>query len=187
MTSYAPNFTPRWRGKYVAAGVEHTIQLRTARGASFAALDTAGPHVSDVFSAFASLLADDFAWISAEIALTDSDVFSPGTIAPGVTGTVDATTFSPIQKITATSFTGRSPGSRGRVSLYGVQWFVDVSGVDASNGVVTTAEFGGVGTAAGLLSSFFAANNGLPSAFPGRATIKENDHLLRLVRRGIIS
>lgn len=192
MTTYAPNFTPRARVKYNVAGVDHTVQLRGARGTSFGAMQGKIEFLYDIFNVWADTLASDFSWVSADIALTDDDVFNPAS-PPGNTpsGGLSPASFSPIRKITSTAFTGRAAGSRAAIYLYGVFWPQDIgTGVndDAFNGVVTNGEDPRIGSTITLLVAAGAsAGSGLPAVWHSRATIKPNDFLLHKVRAGIIS
>lgn len=185
MTSYAPNYTPRARLKYQAAGIEHTIMMRAARGAS-APLDAQVGSIRACFNIMADSLADDFAWISAEYALTDSDDFFPRGLPAAVTGGQPIANFSLKQRCTSTNWNGRVVGSRAAIYLYGIFW-TDGLGEVADNGRVTTAELVEVGSVATELSGQAHAGNGLQAIFHQYANIKVNDHLLKLLRRGTIS
>lgn len=187
MTTYAPNFSPRYKAHYTVGGIDHTIQIRGSRGDDITLMLARGALLHDAFNAFAAQLYDDFAWISAELALTDSDVFIPATTPAAVTGTIDPTTVSPVQRIKALTFSGKAAGSRARFSLYGIT-FDDISdGSVGGDGTVLTAESAAVGTVATLASGNWRAASGGTAVFPGRATYKENDHLLKLVRKGTIT
>jgi len=186
MTSYAPNYTPRLRLKYQAAGIEHTIMMRAARGTSAGGLDAQKGSIRACFNFGASLLASDFAWISADYALTDSDDFFPTTLPAAVTGGQSAATFSLKQRCTSTNFNGRVSGSRAAIYFYGF-WWEDGLDTAGDNGRVTPGEESFVGTIATELSGQAHAGNGLQAIFHQYANIKVNDHLLKLLRRGTIS
>lgn len=186
MTTYAPNYTPRVRIKYTAAGIEHTISMRAARGTDAAGLDAQVGSIRACFNFMADKLADDFAWISAEYALTDSDDFFPRGLPASVAGAVDPITFSLHQRVTSTNFNGRVAGSRAAIYFYGIWWSRD-SGEPADNGRVTPLEDADIGTVATELSGQAHAGNGLQATFHQYANIKVNDHLLKLVRKGTIS
>lgn len=187
MTSYAPTFTPRLRVHYIAAGVEHSIQVRYPRGTTGASLAANVDAINAIFGYVTGALADDFEFTSAEYALTDEDVFTACAPPVAVTGTIDAATFTPIQKIVGTTFSGRSPGSRAKFTMFGLFWEEETLGNAADNGLITAAEVAAIGSVATYATGHFMANSGLAAVFYQKATIKPNDHLLRLVRRGIIS
>jgi hypothetical protein len=187
MTTYAPTFTPRYRSVYVAAGVQHTIQIRGPRGENLTQMTDRGSNLYSVFNNLADYLADDFEWISSDVALTDEDTWQPTTNPLAVTGLVDATTFTPIHKITGTTFSGRSPGSRARLTVFGLKWPFLTSGNISENGIVTATELAEVGDAVAICTAHFCAGSGLSAAFYNRVTVKPNDLLLKDVRRGIIS
>ena len=194
MTTYAPNFTPRLRVKYVPARLQHTIQVRGPRGTSFALMSNRCAVIHDVFNLWAPKLANDFAFISAEVALTDSEIWYPTDPPAAVTGSLAPSTFSPTQKITSTSFAGKAADSRARLSLFGIRWVQGnpldeaPSTFDGSyNGVITPAENALVSnTVTAITTQFFAVSGEATRWYP-RATIKINDHLLKLVRRGTVS
>jgi len=171
----------------VAAGVQHTIQVRFPRGTTGSSLASDVSAVHDLFQALNGALPSDLAFTAAEYALTDEDTFTPCAPPDAVTGALDPADYSPNQKITGTTFSGRSAGSRARVTVFGVFWDVNDPASPAKNGIVTAAEVAAIGTAAAVCSTHFVANSGLAAAFAAQATIKENDHLLKLVRKGTIS
>lgn len=185
MTSYAPNYTPRVRVKYLAAGIEHTIMMRAARGSSAGSLDAQVGSIRACFNFGAGLLVDDFAWISAEYALTDSDDFFPRSLPAAVTGTQPVTELSLKKRIRSTNFNGRVSGSRAAIYFYGFVWD-DGFEMAADNGRVTPTEESFIGSIATELSGQAHAGNGLQAIFHQYANIKENDHLLKLLRRGAI-
>jgi len=188
MTTYAPNFTPRLKLRYLAGGIEHTIQVRAPRGTAFAAVEALGPDVRDCFLAIKATIYADFAWISGEVALTDSDIFLPCTVPLGLVDNVAVVaTSSAVQRISGLTFSGRAPGSRARFTMYGSKILDDAAGLAGSNGVIVTAELAGIGTIAAIASANFVAGSGAAAIFPGRGTYKPNDHLLKLVRKGTIA
>lgn len=186
MTTYAPNFTPRARLKYVAAGIEHTIMMRGPRGATADDLGDQFGSIRACFNFGATFLADDFAWISAEYALTDSDIFLPRDVPAAVSGTIDPTTMGLKQRVTSTSFNGRVAGSRAQIFFYGFKWTEGI-GNPADNGRVTVAEAAFIGSIVSELSGQAHAGNGQQARFNGYANIKVNDFLLSKVRKGTIS
>src|SRR5690349_16402871 len=194
MTTYAPNFTPRLRVHYVACGLQHTIQVRAPRGTGAGPLSDRRGVIHDIFNLWAPKLCTDFAFISAEYALTDSELFTPIDPPFPVTGTKGPGLYSAKQKVTSTNFAGRAATSRARFSLFGILWIQDIiaDALDAEddgsrNGIVTPAENALVADTATAATSQFFANSGEATSWYPRATIKTNDHLLKLVRRGTIS
>lgn len=188
MTSYAPNFTPRLKVHYTAGGINHTIQIRAARGTNFADMQAHVNNVRALFVPLISVIYDDFLFTAAEIALTDDDVFNPAT-APTSPGTtlIDPATKSAMARIRGLTFTGKAPGSRARFTLYGIFLPTDTAGDVSGDGKITGVESSPVTTIATLATSAFHAGSGAAAVFPPVATYKENDHLLKLVRKGTIS
>lgn len=193
MTSYAPNFTSRYRVKYNVCGIDHTIQLRKAIGATAGETALLAGTVNAIFTAAAGSLqlADDFTFLSAEQADEDSDVFYPSTLPDPVVGTVALSLFTPFQKVTHTRFQAKARGSRTSIEMYGLLWEYASVGADADavgyDGKVSVAERAFVGTIAALLNSQAFANSGGPTTWYSRATIKINDFWLRAVRSGGIT
>ena len=191
MTSNAPTFSPRYRATYVAAGIQHNIQLRGLRGRTFLQMQSDGVILHDIFNNFATQLADDFAWLSADIALTDSDVWNPAEPPAAVTGVVEVAQFTPWQKITGTRHSGRAPTSRASYTMFGIHWDLANTGSDISqvayNGIITAAEHAGVAANVLLANAYMRAASGTAATWYSRMTVKPNDALLRLVRKGIIT
>lgn len=186
---FAENFTGRYRAKYRAAGIEHTIMVRFGRGGSLSAIGSAGAALlHNIFSALDTELADDFEWISAEASEADTDFFSPAATPLAVTGARDFVTenWSPVKRVSGLTFSGRAPGSRARVTMFGINVNNITTAQIGGDGIVTPAELAGVATVASLLQGSVVANSNESAFFYGRATHKVNDHLLKLVRRGLI-
>jgi hypothetical protein len=190
MPDYAPTYTPRLRVKYRAAGVEHTMLLRAARGASMATTISQRESIfHGIFNAVASLLADDFTFITEDWAATDSDVFIPtGSLPAAVTGALATTTWTPEQKVTATTLSGKgTDGVKIHVAMYGLYWDRNDKTAPAANGLVTPGESTPVDNAIAAISGATTTISGTVATFYNQATIKTNDRLLKLVRRGTIS
>jgi len=188
MTTYAPTFTSRWRGKYIAGGIQHTIQLRGARGATFSTMDGYKDRAREIFASLAAYLYDDFAWIQADVALTDTDEFTPSE-TPSVTvpGTIDGSVLAPIQRIKGLTFSGRATGSRGRFTMFGLHFADLATGSIGGDGLIRPAEVANIAAVVVTANTYFHAGSGALATWHDQATYKENDHLLKLVRRGTIS
>lgn len=188
MTTYAPNFTPRYKLTYRAGGITHTIQVRGVRGATLATMDAVGAQLSACFNALpAGNKFADLTALSAETALTDSDVFVPAIFVALTVGTLVVSAYSPRARIRGLTFNGRAPGSRAKFTIFGYRQPDELAATEGGDGQILTAEAAAVGTIAGLATTHFRANSGEAAVFAGRATYKENDHLLRLVRKGTIT
>lgn len=192
MTSYSPSYTSRYRAHYHVCGIDHTIQLRKALGATPGETALLAGTVGAIFSAFASALASDFAFTDAEQADEGDDVFYPSPVPPPVTGLMAVDNYTPFQKVTHTRFNCRAPGSKSSIEMYGILWFYANEADDplsiGYDGVATAAEVPAVGTVAGLLNTQAFANSGNPSSvWQPRALIKVNDFWLKAVRSGGIT
>jgi hypothetical protein len=137
------------------------------------------------------LLPTDFAWQGEFYIPQDTDVEGgTGYGGPGsIVGAVSPALYTGVMKVTATSFTGRSSASNTKLELFGVFWDPsDVAG-PAANGKVETGESSEVAAAVAALntSAQTHAIDGTTAFFHPYATIKPNDKLLKLVRRGLIA
>ena len=188
MTTFAPTFTSRWRGTYKVGGIQHTLQLRGPRGATFATMDGYKDRAREIFTAVNTYLCDDFEWISAEVCLTDTEEFLPATLpSPPAGGLIDGSVLSARARIRGTTFSGKAPGSRARFTMFGIMLADYATGAAGADGILTTAEVPGIASVLSTAATYFYANSGGLASWHNRATYKENDHLLKLVRRGTIS
>jgi hypothetical protein len=191
MTTYSPDYTGRYRAKYVSAGVVHVAQLRKFRGATVSQITDLAGTMQSVFATWAADLPTDFAWISAEYCEQDSNLFIPTSTPAAVTGVRAPSGYTPLQKITSTTFAGRAPGSKARLSIFGVFW--EETNIEADdntkayNGIIESAEDARIATTKGLLDSQWSANSGVNAVTYARATVKINDYWLRQVRKGTVS
>lgn len=189
MADYAPNFTPRWIVRYRAAGIEHDIMVRVARGIAGDGIRIAGdPIIGDIFPNLATILAEDFEAIAAWYIEQDSDVRVLSTTGVAVSGAWDFTPASGVQKVTAATFSGNAAGSKVRYSVYGLNLSQDLASNQAGDGIVTGAELSVIADVVSDLNASTAvrAINNVRPVFYNRVTVKVNDHLLKLVRRGLI-
>lgn len=192
MADFAPNVTARYRLHYNVAGRVHTIQSRGVRGIDVSTLQADGAtYLRAVFAALATLMADDLAFVSAEYALTDSDLFFPAAIPTAVTGGVAVATFTKMDSITHLTFSGRgSLGSKVNQKVYGVQVNADLLPVNLwSDFVVNSSELAAVANAVTAFNTspsgrIVAIDNSVPT-YRARATVKVNDFWLRKVRQGL--
>jgi len=190
MANYAVTATPRVIATYISAGIQHTMECRRPRGeAPATSINNAHATMADFSGAFASLLPTDFLFVDSVYIPQDSDVSTPsGSLPGGPTGLIDPATYTGVMKVTATTMSGKSNGSKTKISIFGVFWDPsDVAG-PAANGKVTIAEDATVATAHTNLNSVAPtyAIDGTIATFHPYATVKPNDKLLKLVRRGLI-
>lgn len=186
MTTYAPNFTPRVKVKYQACGIEHTIQFRKQRGATASDMTGVRDQIRALFNIWVAALADDFTFLEADYALTDSDDFISMALPTAIVGLVAAGDYALQQRVTHTNFNGKAAGSRASVFLYGILWEQGL-GTDADNGRTLPGEDARVTTSVTLLSSHLFAGSGAVASPHNYANIKVNDRLLKLLRTGAIS
>jgi len=189
MADFAPNVTPRYKAHYRAAKHVHVIQFRGVRGSTFANMELLGTtHAHALFNALAPNLFDDFAWISAEIALTDSDFFFPAATPTAVTGAQLLANASAADEITHITFSGRgSLGSRVSLHVYGTNFDVDTAPPGGfADFIISAAENAAVAAALatlpGVPTIVAIDNSGI--AWRQQVTLKLNDYWLRVKRKG---
>lgn len=187
MTTYAPNWTPRYKAGYKVGGINHTLTLRAPRGTDVAGVTALATVAHDVFNAMAAQLMDDFTWTDASYALTDSDVFVPTAPPAAVTGAISTAAQAIKDRISPLTLTGRSASGRARVSLYGISLGVGAGSFAATDFIVTEAEYPAMGDAIDVLQAGAVGNAGEVTTWHRTGTVKPNDRLVKLVRRGIVS
>jgi hypothetical protein len=189
MPDFAPNVTPRYVLKYHVAGRDHNIMMRTQRGTSFALTESYGQQLfGDLFDNLNSQMADDLAFVSAIVALTDDNLFFPAAVPTAVVGALALAGFSGQDRITHVTFAGRgSLGSKVNMHVYGVQLTPDVvPAAPESDFVLTAAESAFIAAPIAVLvanSHIRAIDNTTPGWY-SRATIKPNDFWLKRLRNG---
>ena len=189
MPDFAPNVTPRYRLKYNAVGRKHTIIFRAARGTVFSAMEAVGQDAAEaIWNANATNIASDFQYLSADVALTDSDLFLPAALPTAFTGGNAVTGFSKQDGISHVTFGGRgSAGSKVHWQAYGYAFAPDVTpSVAESDFVLQRAEFTTIDTAyTGLAAvSGLRAIDKSAIIFYAYALLKVNDYWLRRLRAG---
>lgn len=187
MPDYAPNATPRYIVRYKSAGFEHHMLVRAQRGSSASATISNGrAAVAGLAAALQSLLPDDFVFLEEKYALEDSDIFLPtGGLPAQPTGAQDIADYTPVMRGTATTFSANGAGIKYHISVFGVFWDPsDVAG-PAANGAVDSGEDATVASALTFLATATGMRNvaNSPITFYPRATVKPNDHYVKLARR----
>lgn len=191
MPDFAPNVTGRYKLHYRVVGRSHTIQVRIARGAIFADIvNNSRAYLLALFTALAPNLCDDLAFVSAEAAITDSDLFFPAATPTAVAGTIAIAGYSGQDSISHLTFSGRGAfGSKVNVKVYGWQANPDTLPVNqASDFVLLATESAAIANAITALNGSPAtvvAIDNSPPTYHSRATLKVNDFWLRRVRQGL--
>lgn len=190
MPDFAPNVTPRYKLHYRAVGRSHTTQVRGARGASFLSMEATGRAAfNSVFNALAAAMPVDLAFLSAEVALTDSDVFVPAALPTAVVGVQALATYTKQDSITHLRFSGRgSLGAKVNLSVFGRSFNPDILPAGPENDfLITPGELADVTAAITALqgTSGLVAIDNSPISWRTSATIKVNDAWLRKVRQGL--
>jgi hypothetical protein len=186
MADYAPNFTPRYRVRYISQSKSHNMTFRVARGTT----DPTGiaGKVESFLAAIQGHLYTDWTVISATFALEDSDIFLPAPAPASPTGAASLVGVRVSASAVHISFPGRSTsGGRAIVYVYGSNYAPNT--VDAEDddfrrtGAEEAAIAGGV-TALNELSPALVANDNGSATFYDYVNTKFNDHWVRKLRQG---
>lgn len=190
MTTYADNFTHRVRGSYIAMGIPHRWQVRAIGTGSFTDIqaNTIAETLNNYVLSFEATLCSDWAWTGWEYAARNTDVFIPFTpsLTDTIVGIADFSATGKRKRISACNQAGRGATGSARMYWWGILTS-DVQTTDkASDLVLTSAEITGLPGATGIINGALGTSSGAPATFYERLTYKENDRLVRLVRRGLI-
>lgn len=188
MPDFAPSATPRYVAHYRAAGVNHSVMTRGHRGETTIGTEARARNVlTQLFGAFASILAFDFQWTEAFYIPQDSELSFASEVPPAVVGSIFVTDMSPQDKITSWTFAGKSSaGSKARISCYGMQYTPDTPAPSIfKDFIVLASESAIIQDAVDALNGneVPGIDNGVVLWYP-RCTLKVNDHWLKEVRSG---
>jgi hypothetical protein len=188
MTTFSPDFSPRYKVDYVAAGFVHSAQFRIARGNTWNLLNLLNVvgAIQAFYDALQPLLPEDFAINSCSIAEQDTNVFNPTDQIPVVVaGAKPLADYSPYARATATTFTGRDAPSPVHVEQYGPLWLVSTPTGIAGNGKVNATESTPISQAISALSGgpFSSTSGNGGTIWKSYATVKVNDYWLKRVRK----
>lgn len=187
MTTFAPTFTPRYKAHYHAAGIDHSMTIRGQRGESQTAVENRGDSIGFIFALWNSFLADDFAYLFAEYCPQDVDVFVPARLPVYLpVGEVPTGDMTVRERITGTTFSGKSSNGRARFTLFGIRWVDAPIDPTSQDFKVTAAEDARIASTVTEANGKFQSAGNLPATFHNQATIKEWDNLVKLARRGLV-
>lgn len=191
MPDFAPDVTPRYIAKYHVASLEHSIMVRFARGSTeLDNVSEANIILNGAFEAVATLLANDFAWVSAEYIPQDTNVSHPVATPDAVTGLFDLEDFTIQDKISHLTISGRgTAGGTVHWQMYGLQFNPDSIGGGASvDFVFHTGEVTAVDNAASAFAraSIRTVDQTKPTIRSDK-TWKVNDFWLKRARKGGIT
>lgn len=189
MPDFAPNVTVRYVLKYTSVGRAHSIMMRTQRGTGFALAESYGQALfNNLFTSLAPAMPVDLSFISAAIAVEDSDLFFPAATPTAVVGALALNLFSKQDSISHITFSGRGTfGSKVNMHVYGVQTNPEtLPALPENDFVITAAESAFYAAAIAVLTAdthVRAIDNSQP-AWRAQVTLKVNDFWLRKVRQG---
>ena len=191
MPTYADNYTFRVRGAYVAAGIQHKMKVRGNSVISgLAAAEQYANSLNDYISNFEADLWTDWSWLGWEYADPNTDIwvpFNPVLTGGDPTGTQNPASYTAVKKAMGITHSGRVAGSRARLYWFGARVLDEAVGAVGGNGVISSGEFAGLDAATTLATDTFRGGNGNAAIFYNRLTVKVNDDVLKLVRRGTIT
>lgn len=183
---FAPNVTPRYRVRYVSAGIAHSWTFRAARGSNPGDVQNSVNTLLEALeAALLDVLPGDFHATAADYAVEDSDVFSIPLIPPTFNGGENAVSaYSPFQRITEATFKGRGNGSKGSFGIFGVFVNQSTAAGYGGNGRIDLGESAiwdaALAVLQGSTSLYTIAN--APISWYNFITVKPNDHWVKKVR-----
>lgn len=191
MPDYAETATPRYLADYRCGGLEHTFQVRGFREEpeNTTVLRATGM-LFNWLNALTSVLAEDFAWLSARYIPQDSNVSHVADTPLPVVGTVPVANLSPMDKISALRFPAKSSReSRSYISVFGFNFSPDTTPPTVQSKFklyATEAAF--IATAIDALNAAGAAAiDGGSLRWYNYCTFKPHDHYMPDVRQGLVT
>lgn len=187
MPDFSPDYTFRYKVKYVAAGITHDFVVRSGiltSGGETEAGDLANA-VGQYFAAIESQLVADFEFLVASWAYAGSNIFVPTDAIPAQpTGVIAVNTLSGRRRATAFNMAGRGSGEGScRLYFFGLAFSDSAPGDAGSNAVIDVEDFPAVADAKAIADASFRASDGQSGIYYPRFTTKVNDRTLRLIRR----
>jgi hypothetical protein len=188
VADYAPNYTPRLRVRYKAAGRIHTQTWRFVGTGATPDITAAIAAVNNYYSAISPSMLSDWTLVGAAAAGRDSNIFVPVT---GVVFGTGPTPFDPADRAVtalALSFVGRTVlGLRAVVYQYGTA-FSDIGVAGVGNDFrIYAAEDSNIANAITALQGAGATlcgNDGDAISWYPYVNLKVNDYWLHRVRSG---
>lgn len=186
MPDFAPNYTFRYRVKYVGNGHTHHLLWRYAPSTTVAALPAIRLQVQDFLNAVgpANFYAD-FTILGADYALADSDIFLPAVPVPVFSGTFVLTGRPESAEAAALSFPGKSSlGQRAIFFLFGTI-FQPATAAGVLDFRILASENANISDAVDVLDAtdpVLVANDGVEVNWYPYANFKYNDYWVRQVR-----
>lgn len=186
MPDFAPNYTFRYKVKYIGNGHAHHMLWRYAPATTIASLPGIRLQVQDFLNALdPANFYNDFNILGADYALADSDVFLPAVPIPAFSGSVSTAGRPDSAAASALSFPGRSSlGHRATFFLFGTI-FQPVTAAGALDFRVLGTENANISDAVGILNDTdppITANDGVEVVWYPYANMKYNDYWVRQVR-----
>jgi hypothetical protein len=189
MPAYAPNFTPRLKVRYHAAGANHTQTWRFPQvGVAGINLAASVAAIQGVYDLLTPIMFDDWTVLDVSYANINSDVFLPTSGLTAI-GTVSALGVNGTRKAQAVSFVGRSAaGGPAKIAQFGVDTgiFVDIEAADFRISPGENVTIDGV---IALLNTYaspllICANDILGITWKSYANTKPYDFWVKKVRSG---
>jgi hypothetical protein len=189
MTSYAPNFTARFRVRYHAANANHVQTWRyPANGTLGIGTAAAQAAIQAYYDLIASDLYDDFAVISCAYAVEDTDIFLPYSSIT-VTGGTALPVGDVSVKAGAISLVGRTAGGQpAKIFQYGFSASNRGTG-ESQDFRINPGESASIDAAVEFLNALIGdftlcGNDALGVTWYPYANVKDNDYWVKRVRQG---
>lgn len=187
MADWAPDYTYRYKARYLAGGITHDFTVRGGiiyTGGEALAVTMAAA-VSAFFGFLEAQLIDDFEFLNASWAYADSNSFTPTVAIPtSPTGAIALAGQGGRRRATACTMSGRADTeSKGKLYFFGLVGNDVAPGDAGSDGKISASELPAIEDAKAVADSNFRSAHGDACIFYPQFTIKVNDHTLRLIRR----
>ena len=189
MPAYAPNYTPRLKVRYRAAGANHTQTWRFPQvGVAGVNLAASVAAVQGIYDLLTPDMFDDWAVLDLSYADINSDVFLPTTGLTAI-GTVATAGEPPHIKAQAISFVGRSFGGQpAKFAQFGFA-VTNVLAEQANDFRVSPGESVSIDGVIALLNTYaspllICANDKLGIGWKSYANTKDYDFWVKKVRSG---
>lgn len=186
MPDFAPNFTTRYVLKYSVVGRVHSQLWRApSTVVTLAGLDGLISKIAAYYAAMAPKMWSDLAFLSAQWAPADSDIFLPAGTPALSAGAVLVTDAAPSANALAVSFVGRSDhGEKARMFQYGVA-VTPADSPTAFDFRIHSSEDTHISAAVGVLNESapsLVANDDHVATFYDYVNVKYNDYWTRKSR-----
>lgn len=185
---FAPPDTARYRLRYRVLGKGHNLTVRLGATLTISDAEAVATKLHAFLAALAPHLYSSWSVMNAQWCERNSEVFLPCEAPAAVTGGVSESGVTGAAGAISMNFIGRGAlGSKGGFYLYGTNYDVSITDVQAADFRITATEAATVASAITALSelspSFVAIDGSVMNWYP-YVNLKYNDRWVRKLRQG---